>query len=63
MNLGVGGYGTLQELIMFPTVGVDHEPNFVLLGFYENDLQNNLRDLRDRLSGRPAPLPGESAGQ
>jgi lysophospholipase L1-like esterase len=45
INLGVGGFGTLQEYIAWRDVGRKYQPSIVLLGFYENDLQNNLRDI------------------
>ncbi|MDG2333950.1 MAG: SGNH/GDSL hydrolase family protein [Myxococcota bacterium] len=61
VNLGVGGYGTLQELITYRTVGARHEPFLVLLGFYENDLWNNLPGLDSdglKLQTRPFLLDG-----
>ena len=42
INLGVGGYGTLQEYLVFQEFGQKFEPDLVLLGFYiRNDVQNN----------------------
>ncbi|MHC4455101.1 MAG: SGNH/GDSL hydrolase family protein, partial [Planctomycetota bacterium] len=46
INLGVGGYGTLQEYLVFREVGVLYKPNLVLLGFYiGNDVRNNSIEL------------------
>ena len=42
INLGVGGYGTLQEYLAFREFGVAYRPELVLLGFYVgNDIRNN----------------------
>lgn len=42
INLGVGGYGTLQEYLVFQAIGKQYKPDIVLLGFYlGNDLRNN----------------------
>jgi hypothetical protein len=42
INLGVGGYGTLQEYLMFHQIGKEYRPDIILLGFYfGNDLRNN----------------------
>lgn len=42
INLGVGGYGTLQEYLVFREIGKRYKPNLVLLGFFMgNDVSNN----------------------
>lgn len=42
INMGVGGYGTLQEYLVFRDIGQHYKPDIVLLGFYSgNDLRNN----------------------
>jgi hypothetical protein len=46
INLGVGGYGTLQEYLVFRDYGVAYNPKLVLLGFYvSNDVRNNSYEL------------------
>jgi hypothetical protein len=46
INLGVGGYSTLQEYLVFREVGLLYKPNLVLLGFTIcNDLRNNSMQL------------------
>lgn len=46
INLGVGGYGTLQEYLVYHKVGAKYKPDIVLLGFYlSNDLTNNSATL------------------
>ena len=43
LNFGVGGYGTLQEYLLFMREGRHYKPDIVLLGFYPgNDFRNNL---------------------
>ena len=42
LNLGVGGYGTLQEYLVFTEVARRYEPRLVLVGFHlGNDVRNN----------------------
>ncbi len=51
LNLGVGGYGTLQEYLVFREVGKLYKPNLVLLGFYMgNDVTNNSIQLESILN-------------
>lgn len=40
-NLGVPGYNTAQELKYLERVGPSYTPDLVIVGFYENDLQDN----------------------
>ena len=50
INLGVAGYGTLQEYLVFREAGLTYSPDLVLLGFcLGNDLRNNSRELEARL--------------
>lgn len=46
INLGVAGYGTLQEYLVYHDIGQLYEPDLVLLGFFDgNDLMNNSSEL------------------
>ena len=55
MNLGVGGYGTTQELVVLQEEGLRYRPDLVLLGFYlGNDVQNNSRSIEAGLLGEEA---------
>ena len=46
INLGVGGYGTLQAYLAWHEVGRLYEPDLILLGFYlHNDVRNNSLEL------------------
>jgi hypothetical protein len=62
VNLGVGGYGTLQEYLAFAEHGAKFQPDLVLLGFFtNNDLSDNSlaisrairREASLRLRSRP----------
>jgi len=45
-NLGVAGYGTLQEYMTFMKAGKKRKPDLVLLAFYmHNDIRNNAEHL------------------
>ena len=51
INLGVGGYGTLQEYLAFKEVGRFYRPDLVLLGFFvQNDVRNNSFELESIVS-------------
>ena len=46
INLGVAGYGTLQEYLVFRDIGHLYNPDLVLVGFFDgNDLNNNSQEL------------------
>jgi hypothetical protein len=47
INLGVGGYGTLQEYLIYRELGAGYAPDLVLLGFFTgNDLRDNSLTLQ-----------------
>lgn len=51
INLGVGGYGTLQEYLAFREMGQLYKPDLVLLGFYiKNDVRNNSFEIESIVS-------------
>jgi lysophospholipase L1-like esterase len=51
INLGVGGYGTLQEYLVFNAVGRGYQPDVVVLAmFLGNDLIDNSQELTSLLS-------------
>ncbi|MDQ2693571.1 MAG: hypothetical protein M3Y68_16155 [Chloroflexota bacterium] len=51
INLGVSGYGTLQEYLAFQHMGQLYEPDLVILGFFDgNDVINNSRELASILT-------------
>jgi hypothetical protein len=56
VNLGVGGYGTIQEYITLLEEGLAYEPDLVLLAFFAfNDVRNNERWLEGNLRARSVP--------
>jgi len=56
LNLGVGGYGTAQELLALEDPGLRYRPRLVVLAFYAaNDVQNNSRAIEAGLFGEDAP--------
>jgi hypothetical protein len=51
INFGVGGYGTLQQYLVFRELGLSVKPDLVLLGFYVgNDVRNNSLTLESKLA-------------
>ena len=67
INLGVGGYGTLQEYRAFMEEGRLYDPDLVLVAFYTtNDVRNNSMEIEAestetfKVNSRPYLLPGGS---
>ena len=68
INLGVGGYGTLQEYLVFHELGKIYKPELVLLGFYlANDVSDNSLEISSlmytgmmKVDSRPFLEPGSS---
>ncbi len=67
INLGVSGYGTLQQYLLLVEEGLRYDPDLVLLAFYaENDPGNNSQVLSSLIwssvnpnsYGRPYLAPG-----
>ncbi len=55
LNLGVGGYGTAQELLALEEEGLRHRPDLVVLAFFlANDVSNNSFALEAALLGEDA---------
>ena len=51
INMGVAGYGTLQEYLVFREIGHLYNPDLVLVGFYNgNDVINNSLELASILT-------------
>jgi len=56
INLGVGGYGTAQELLALREEGLRYSPDLVVLAFFVgNDILDNSRPLQDLLLGEDDP--------
>ena len=43
INLGVGGYSTDQELLLYQTQGIHYRPDLVILMFHDNDVWYNAQ--------------------
>lgn len=43
INAGVSGFSTAEELVFLEQEGLKYHPDVVVLGFFENDLLDNLR--------------------
>lgn len=42
INMGVSGFGTAEELIQLREVGLDYNPDLVILAYFTNDSYNNI---------------------
>ena len=43
INAGVSGFSTAEELLFLENEGIKYKPDFVVLGFYANDFQDNIK--------------------
>lgn len=43
INAGVSGFSTTEELLFLENEGIKYNPDFVVLGFYANDFQDNIK--------------------
>jgi lysophospholipase L1-like esterase len=43
LNAGVSGFGTAEELIFLENEGYKYSPDFVVLAFYANDMEDNIK--------------------
>ncbi len=43
INTGVSGFGTAEQLVLLENEGVRYQPDFVVLGFYANDFEDNIK--------------------
>lgn len=59
VNLGIGGYGTDQELLLYRREGRALCPDLTVLGLYENDLRENASDHQGRYP-KPYFLPASN---
>ena len=53
VNAGVGGYGTVQELLFLREEGRKFDPDLVIKMFYGNDLSDNCMSFSPGLGPRP----------
>jgi hypothetical protein len=50
-NTGISGFGTAEELLYLENAGIKYQPDAVVLGFYGNDFDDNVRSDLFRLKG------------
>ena len=43
INAGVSGFGTAEELIFLENEGYKYSPDVVVIGFYANDFEDNIK--------------------
>lgn len=43
MNAGISGFSNAEELVYLENEGIRYSPDFVVLGFFANDLEDNLK--------------------
>jgi hypothetical protein len=43
INAGVAGFGNAEELVFLENEGYKYKPDFVVLGFFSNDLEDNIK--------------------
>lgn len=43
MNTGISGFGSAEELAYLEAEGLNYDPDFVVLGFYANDIEDNIK--------------------
>jgi len=42
-NMGVSGFSTAEELVLLENEGVKYKPDYVILAFYANDFEDNVK--------------------
>ncbi len=52
INAGVSGFGTAEELVFLENEGFKYQPDVVVLGFFANDFEDNLKAGLFDLDGR-----------
>ncbi len=43
INAGVSGFGTAEELVFLANEGMRYDPDFIVLGFFRNDFDDNIK--------------------
>lgn len=56
INMGVSGYGTGQEYLLLRTHGLTYHPDVVVVGFYSNDLGDNVETNNRNEFAYPRPI-------
>jgi hypothetical protein len=56
LNMGVSGYGTGQEYLLLREHGIAYDPDVVIVGFYSNDLYDNMATNNEDAYSYPRPV-------
>ncbi len=51
INAGLSGTGTAEQLVFFEQEGINYQPDYVVLGFFSNDFDDNLKSGFFELNG------------
>jgi len=43
LNTGIAGFSTAEELVYLENEGIKYDPDFVIVGFYANDFDDNIK--------------------
>ena len=43
INAGISGFSTAEELVFLENEGIKYKPDFIALGFYANDFEDNIK--------------------
>jgi len=43
INMGVSGFSTAEELVLLENEAIKYNPDYVVLGFYANDFEDNIK--------------------
>lgn len=43
INTGVSGFGTAEQIIFLENEGIKYDPDVVVIGFFENDYEDNIK--------------------
>jgi hypothetical protein len=59
-NTGVSGFGTAEELIYLENEGINYKPDAVVVGFFGNDFDDNVRSDLFRIEGDKLVIANKS---
>ena len=60
INAGVSGFSTAEALVLLENEGVKYKPDVVVLGFFGNDLEDNLKAGLFNLDGNGTLIPSKN---
>jgi len=69
LNTGISGFSTAEQLAFLESTGIKYKPDIVVLGFYANDFEDNIKaglfamEHNQLISAKTSHLPGVRALQ